>query len=318
MICSLPGVDISAGSEPFCALMGQKLKGSRTPILLPQKQSSSVAIPHDNLLEKRNRMSTMVRAVCICSLMIFTSVAGIAQSTQTESESPAAPSPSHSEWNGESGMVGVGVKFSLLGAGAEVAVRVSHRSNVRAGFNMITYDRTFNKDGISYDGQIQFKSIEAHYDFFPWAGNFHVSPGVLAYIGDPIIADASVPANQSFSLGGFTYYSDPANPAHGNGKINFNQAAPTVTVGWGNLVPRRASKHFSIPFEIGAAFQGSPKATLNLAGNVCVTAPGVNCVNAATDPTVQSNVVAEQNKVNNDLSFFRVYPLISIGVGYKF
>src|ERR1700751_317030 len=129
-------------------------------------------MPHDNLLGKRNRVSTMLRAVFTCSLLIFSSVAGVAQSTQTESEPPAAPAPSHSEWNGESGRGGVGVKFSLLGAGAEGAVRVSHRSNIRAGFNMITYDRTFNKDGISYDGQIQFKSIEAHYDFFPWAGNF--------------------------------------------------------------------------------------------------------------------------------------------------
>jgi hypothetical protein len=49
-----------------------------------------------------------------------------------------------------------------------------------------------------------------------------------------------------------------------------------------------------------------------------VDAPGVNCVNAASDPTVQSNIIAEQNKVNNSMSFFKVYPIISIGLGYKF
>lgn len=267
-------------------------------------------------------MSTRTRtrtALFTCSLLVL-SCAVFGQSAQRGPEPPATPRPvsKSADWNDDSGRVGVGVKVSTFGPGVEAAVRVTHLTNVRAGFNMITYDRTFNKDGVSYGGQLQFKTVDAHFDIFPWAGNFHISPGVLAYIGDPITATANVPANQSFSLGGYTYYSDPANPAHGTGKIDFNQAAPTVTVGWGNLVPRRASKHFSVPFEIGAAFQGSPKASLNLAGNVCVTAPGVNCVNAATDPTVHSNVVAEQNKVNNDMSFFKVYPIISVGIGYKF
>jgi hypothetical protein len=33
---------------------------------------------------------------------------------------------------------------------------------------------------------------------------------------------------------------------------------------------------------------------------------------------VQSNVVAEQAKINKDTSAFKVYPIISIGFGYKF
>jgi hypothetical protein len=113
------------------------------------------------------------------------------------------------------------------------------------------------------------------------------------------------------------YVSNPADPAHGSGKIKFNQAAPTITVGWGNLVSRKEGKHFSIPFEVGVAFQGSPKATLNMAGSVC-DSTGINCVNAATDANVQSNVISEQNKINNDISFLKVYPIISAGIGYKF
>ena len=89
-----------------------------------------------------------------------------------------------------------------------------------------------------------------------------------------------------------------------------------ATFGWGNLVPRNHS-HFSAPVELGVAFQGSPKATLNLAGNVC-DSPGVNCRSVASDPTVQSNIVAEQTKVNNSLSFFKAYPIISVGFGYSF
>jgi len=179
-------------------------------------------------------------------------------------------------YSSDSGTFGVGVKVSTLGAGAEAAVRVTHRTNVRAGFNLIDYSRGFNKDGIAYNGQLSFKTFEAHYDIFPWAKSFHVSPGVLVYAGDPITATAAVPANQTFTLGGVNYYSDPTNPVIGNGKIDFNRAAPMITLGWGNLISRQEGKHFSVPVELGVAFQGSPKANLALAGSVC-DSTGFNC-----------------------------------------
>jgi hypothetical protein len=136
-------------------------------------------------------------------------------------------------------------------------------------------------------------------------------------IGNPITATAAVPGNGTFSLGGTQYYSDPSNPVSGNGKITFNRAAPMVTVGWGNIVSRKETKHFSVPVELGVAFQGSPKAALALAGNACDPATNV-CYNAATDPTVQSNVQSEQTKINNSMSVFKAYPIISVGFGYKF
>jgi hypothetical protein len=89
-----------------------------------------------------------------------------------------------------------------------------------------------------------------------------------------------------------------------------------ATIGWGNLVPR-SHRHFSVPVEVGVVFQGSPKANLNLVGNVC-DSPGVNCRSIASDPTVQSNILAEQTRVTNSMSFFKFYPVISVGFGYSF
>ena len=182
---------------------------------------------------------------------------------------------------------------------------------------MISYSRGFDKDGVSYAGKLDFKTFEAHYDIFPWAKSFHISPGVLVYASDPITATATVPGGQSFSLGDVSYYSDPANPITGTGKIKFNRAAPMITFGWGNLVSRKEGAHFVVPFEMGVAFQGSPKASLTLAGTACDSS-GVNCQNAATNSTIQSNVISEQSKVNDSMSFFKAYPIISVGFGYKF
>jgi hypothetical protein len=228
-------------------------------------------------------------------------------STAFGSDSPKEKSSRDSGW------FGIGVKTSFLGIGAEVATRVTHHSNARAGFNILDYSRNFSKDGINYNGHLSFRTVEAHYDFYPWAGNFHISPGVLAYMGNPVTGNAIVPGNQSFTLGAQTY-SDPSAPVTASGKMNFKQVSPTATIGWGNLV--RRNKRFNIPVEIGAAFQGSPKTTLNLAGNVC-SVPGSLCV-STSNSTVQSNLVAEQTKINKSLSAFKVYPIISVGFGYKF
>jgi hypothetical protein len=261
--------------------------------------------------------------VLACSLFLMLSSLTYGQSASPNDQPTPPPAQPKAVSFGDSGRFGIGVKGSLLGGGVEVAARVTHHTNVRAGFNMISYSRGFNKDGIAYQGTLGFKTVEAHYDIFPWAGNFHISPGVLAYIGDPITATAAVAGGQSFTLGGTTYYSESlANPVTGTGKIDFNQAAPMATIGWGNLVPRGRNKHFSVPFEIGVAFQGSPKATLNLAGNVCPTAAsastGVGCSSVATYPGLQANVLSEQTKLNNSMSLFKAYPIISLGFGYKF
>ena len=251
-----------------------------------------------------------------CALLAIGWSSAFGQSTTSNAQSSSMKSKPV-ETTEDRGKVGAAVKLSTYGGGGEVAVSVTHRTNVRAGFNVISYSRGFDKDGIRYSGQVDLKTFEAHYDFFPLAKSFRVSGGVLVYATDPVTATATVPGNQSFTLGGVTYFSDPTNPTRSAGKIVFNRAAPTVTFGFGNLVPRSKRKHFSVPVEFGIAFHGSPKTTLAVGGGVC-DAPGGNCRNAALDPIVQNNVIAQQNKINPDSSFLKVYPIISVGFGYKF
>jgi hypothetical protein len=249
------------------------------------------------------RVVCLVVAVCLVSSCSLSAQSNAVNAPQSGSASVA----DH---------IGFGVKVGLLGAGAELAARIDRHSNIRAGFNVLGYSRSFDKDGINYDGHLSFRTIEAHYDYYPWAGKFHVSGGLLDYIGNPITANAFVPGGSSFTLGGQTYYSQNTNPAFASGKVDFNQVSPTVTFGWGNLV--RENHHFSVPIELGIAFQGSPKSALGLTGNVCTDQAQTQCFNAATDPTVQSNVLAEQTKLNNSMKPFKFYPIISIGFGYKF
>jgi hypothetical protein len=194
-----------------------------------------------------------------------------------------------------------------------VAIPVAIDSTPASDSTHSTIATLFDKDGVTYKGALDLRSAEALLDFFP-LGSFHLSPGLLLYNGNKVSANASVPGGDSFTLNGVTYTSDPANPIAGTGKMKFYKAAPMFLFGFGNLVPR--NHRFSVSFDLGAAYQGPPRATLALTGNAC-DASGLNCADVTTDPSVQSNILAEQAKINKSASPFRFYPIVSVGVGYK-
>lgn len=52
-------------------------------------------------------------------------------------------------------------------------------------------------------------------------------------------------------------------------------------------------------------------------GNVCDPS-GLDCRSISSDPTVQSNIVTEENKINKNISPLRFYPIVSLGLGWKF
>jgi hypothetical protein len=225
---------------------------------------------------------------------------------------PAAPANESSEGRIP---IGIGVKVSTLGFGGDVAIAVSHRTNVRFGFNVFSYGRTFDKDGVTYKGNLDLRSAQATYDMFLFNG-FHISPGVLFYNGNQVNANASVPGGKTFTLSNTNYVSAAADPVTGTGKLTVYKAAPMLLLGIGNLVPRSA-RHFSTSVEIGVAYQGPPRVTLNLSGSAC-DSTGLFCRTISSDPTIQSNVAAEQAKLNKSASPYKFYPILSFGVGYKF
>ena len=210
--------------------------------------------------------------------------------------------------------VGIGLKISTLGAGIETAVPLAAKANLRGGVNFFQYNRATINDGIHYAGQLQFRSAEAHFDWYPFGG-FHVSPGVLFYNGNQLTANATVPGGQNFTLNGTAYQSESTDPVTGTGKLDFVKVSPSIMLGFGNLIPR-SGRHYSFLFEFGGAYQGSARVALNLTGSVCDT-NGANCV-PTSNSTVQANVLAQQQKIRNDINPYRFFPVVSLGVGFNF
>jgi hypothetical protein len=254
----------------------------------------------------------------IAMVLIYCAPQLAAQTSSEQSTTEARKSSNKKDPEG-AGKIGVGFRVSTLGLGGEAAYQLTHSSNIRGGVNYFSYSRGFDNNGINYNGDLRWLSGEAHYDWFPFSHvvrSFHLSPGVIVYNGNRVTASASTPGGNTFTLNHVTYESNPADPVAGTGTLAFNKAAPTFMFGFGNLVPRNR-KHFTANVEAGVAFEGAPKVGLNLTGSGCV--PGTaDCVNVATDPTVQSNVHGEQTILSNDLNPFRYYPILALTLGYRF
>jgi hypothetical protein len=214
--------------------------------------------------------------------------------------------------------LGASVDVSSLGFGGQIAVRVLERANVRAGFDEFDYHGSLNNDGIFYSGDLNLKSANVNFDYFLFR-SFHVSPGLLVYDRNNATDTASVPAGEKFILGTTTYESSAFSPVDANARLGLIKVAPEVLLGIGNMIPQ-GRRRWSVEVEAGVAFQGSPKISLNLSGFACVPPndAGPSCTDTATDPTVQSNVRAQQIKLEGDATIFKFYPVVTIGFGYSF
>jgi hypothetical protein len=204
----------------------------------------------------------------------------------------------------------------VLGIGLESATTLSRRLNFRAGSHFLGVNESLSDSGVNYDADVHFRSAQASVDWFPWARSFHISPGALVYNANRITANALIPGGDSFTLNGTTYVSSKTDPVHGAGSIQFAKAAPMLTAGWGNMIPR-SGKRFSFPFEMGFAYVGDPKVQLSFAGSVCNNT-GQYCQPIPNDAEVQQNIAAEQARFKHDASYVRFFPILSSGISYRF
>jgi hypothetical protein len=217
---------------------------------------------------------------------------------------------------------GIGIDVSPLGFGGMIAVALTSSVNLRAGASYFSYTTTQTVSSVPFDVNVRLQSEQAMLDWYPFSGNFHISPGVLFGSSNRAYGGATITAGQSVTLNHVTYYSGSADPVKASGSLEFAHTAPTLTAGWGDWVRsmerRGGQRHLMFPFEVGVAFVGTPATTLNFAGVVCTNASQTSCNNIASYAPVLANIQVERTKLQNDANWLRCYPIISGGVVYRF
>lgn len=213
--------------------------------------------------------------------------------------------------------LGTGVTVGTTGVGVEAAVPYGAYWNIRAGVSYLGYSWTFKTGTSPVDGHLRLGGARVGVDWFPLAGGFHVSLGVLVPNLTQATARLNLQPGKTLTIEGADYTTDATNPFRGTAHSELRPVAPVLTVGWGNLIPRNYHHRWSFPIEIGAAYEGAPTVHVSFTGNVCTAGQG--CRPAASDAGFNQNLNTALRDVNSNLNrYARFLPIISAGVGYRF
>ena len=179
----------------------------------------------------------------------------------------------------------IGLKASTLGAGVEAVTGLSPHFNLRGVVNGLNYSKNGTSSNMAYNGKLKLFSAGLLIDYLPSTNsNFRLTLGGL--YNDNKLSITGTPTGGNYTINGHTYTA--AQVGSINGQVKFNQFAPYVGIGYGNAIKDTG---LSFNFDLGAMYQGSPKATLAATG----TAAGLAADVAAQQALHQVGCAREEN-----------------------
>jgi hypothetical protein len=199
--------------------------------------------------------------------------------------------------------VGVLLKGGTLGAGVDVTKGVSESFGIRLQGNGLSYEDEFTESDVEYDGDIDLRSAGLLLDWHPFSGVFRISAG--GYWNGNEVSATGRPTGGTFEINGVTYPASAVGTL--DGKIDFDSFAPYLGIGFGSAPKAKGGLSFSL--DLGVLYQGEPNVSLTA---VCGPIPPASCAQ------LQSDVAAEEAELREAVKDYKFYPVISIGIGYRF
>lgn len=197
----------------------------------------------------------------------------------------------------DTGSVGVGFKYSTLGAGLEISYPVSSMLTVSAGINSFSKSWTETASGVDYKGDLDLQTISLLANYHPFAGSFHLTAGAMINNNEVTMkADPST----SYNIGGTTY--TLAEVGTLKGTIDFNKVAPYAGLGWGTS----SDSGIGFTLDIGVLMQGKPNVDFKATGTL------------ASDSGFQADLKKEEANAEDDIKDFTMWPVISAGIDVRF
>jgi hypothetical protein len=199
-------------------------------------------------------------------------------------------------------------KFALgIGAGTtgysiSGTFNLSKTTNIRAIY--ASYDDTLNEtsSGIDYVYDLDLSTTSLLLDWHPFKGSFRLSIGAVNN-GNEYRATASQNTG-SITVGNQTF--STAQLGTLRAEVDTDSVAPYLGIGWGNAVSNKGGA-LSFSADIGVIFQGDPTVTLTTEGT-----------DAAIQSQVTTQLAIEKEQLEDDLNDFKFYPVINLGLGYRF
>lgn len=192
---------------------------------------------------------------------------------------------------------GAGIKAGTLGLGIEASWQPLRYLDVRLGANAYEFADDGDVAGIDYDGELSLESFyvtaNIHFDNSPMrvTAGFYSNANELLLINDEMVDQ---------EIGGVIY------PGAGIGTLSstttFEDGSPYLGIGYDFTI----SGKFGMNVDFGVLWQGDPLVTLTADGTL------------SGDPGFQADLEVERQEIEDDLSEFKVWPVLSLGFVYNF
>lgn len=191
------------------------------------------------------------------------------------------------------------------GVGFHLVVPMESNLNGRFGANYFKHDFKKRSGAVDYQLDGKLATFDVLFDWYviPHSG-FRLTGGIL-YNGTRFKAVGVPGANRSFSFNGNTYSSTDLGAL--KGEVSFRRAAPYIGIGWGNALTPNKRWNFNADF--GVFHQGKGRANLIAYG--CTTSKTV-CDKLVNDVNV------EELRLQEEVSDYKIYPVLRAGISYNF
>ncbi|HEX5719542.1 MAG TPA: hypothetical protein VF179_25505 [Thermoanaerobaculia bacterium] len=204
--------------------------------------------------------------------------------------------------------VGIAGTAGTLGLGAELTIGGSSQLEGRLGIHGYEYSERREASDIEYDGEASLRTATAFLDWHPGGRSFRLTGG-LVYNATEVTGSSLAPASGVYDIGGVPV--PVALVGTLDGKVEFDPIVPYAGLGWGRA-PGSGSG-FGVTLDLGVIFQGEGEVTLT---------PIIPAGSPLNEPlareALQILIEREERELQEDIVDYDMYPVVSLGISYRF
>jgi hypothetical protein len=190
--------------------------------------------------------------------------------------------------------IAVSGRIGTLGLGVDASIGLTPQLGVRGGMNFMPWQPEAEFEDVDFELELPSPTFLGLLDWYPGGGSFRLSGGAVLFSEDTEVRGR---AAEPVEIGDQTY--TPEQIGTLSGDFVTRDLAPYLGIGVGKLGGRRGP---GLAIDLGVAFHGRPDVQLSASGPI------------AELPEFQANLREEEENIEDDASWFRVYPVLSIGL----
>jgi len=199
--------------------------------------------------------------------------------------------------NADDSQWGVGIKAGTLGLGLEARWSGLPWMDVRIGGNAYTLEDDGRQANVLYDADLDLETFYLTANFHFPLSPFRITAGAFSN-GNEFNMVSAEPGD--FNIGGDFYTGVEAGTL--TSTTSWGSSAPYLGLGFDFELFGKAG----LNFDLGVLWQGEPEVSLLADGTL------------SNDPTFQASLENERLQLEDEMSDFKAYPVISLSFVYNF